>query len=279
MLPGAGNGCGIIFGTSCLSAPLGEYFSQEEGKWRIGGIKPLDFGGGFAPELAMEYVFAPAAPASVEVVGLAARFAVRRIYCVGRNYSEHAREMGNDPAQPPFFFSKPADALVANGARVAYPGATENLHFEAELVVAVGRAGAAISVADAPDHIWGYAVGIDLTRRDLQSAAKAAGRPWDMAKGFDNSAPCGALSPVRDVGHLREGAIRLHQNGELRQNGDIGEMIWPVADIVAQLSGLVALAPGDLIFTGTPAGVGPVVRGDRLEVEIVGLSGLAITIE
>ena len=213
------------------------------------------------------------------IAGSDDHFPVRRIYCVGQNYAAHAREMGSNPDQePPFFFSKPADALVADGATVPYPPGTDSLHHEAELVVAIGVGGAGIARDAALDHVWGYAVGNDLTRRDIQASAKKIGRPWDMAKGFDHSAPCGLLHPVSVTGHLTSGAISLTVNGETRQSSNLSDLIWPVADVVAYLSSLVALAPGDLIFTGTPEGVGPLVPGDQCVVEIEGLGQLTTQI-
>ncbi|GHF01876.1 fumarylacetoacetate (FAA) hydrolase [Aliiroseovarius zhejiangensis] len=220
----------------------------------------------------------PAQP-SLAIEGSDARFPVRRIYCVGQNYAAHAREMGSNPDQePPFFFSKPADALVADGTTVPYPPGTENLHHEAELVVAIGTGGTNIARDAALDHVWGYAVGNDLTRRDVQAAAKKIGRPWDMAKGFDHSAPCGPLHPVSAVGHPSSGRISLTVNGEPRQSSNLSDLIWPVADVISYLSSLVALAPGDLIFTGTPEGVGPLVPGDTCVVEIDGLGRLTTRI-
>lgn len=216
----------------------------------------------------------PAQPA-LPVIGSDDKFPVRRIYCVGQNYAAHAREMGSNPdREPPFFFSKPADALVADGATVPYPPATENLHYEAELVVAIGVGGAFISRDNALDHVFGYAVGNDLTRRDLQAAAKSAGKPWDLAKGFDQSAPCGAVHPVEKCGHFESGAIKLSVNDEIRQSSDMSDMIWPVPDVISYLSSMVTLAAGDLIFTGTPEGVGPLVEGDTSVVEIAGLGKL-----
>lgn len=221
------------------------------------------------------FILPPPATPSVPVAGDSRRFAVRRIYCVGRNYAEHAREMGHDPdREPPFFFSKPADALLTDGAALPYPPQTSDLHFEAELVVALSGGGRDIDPAKAQDLIWGYAAGNDFTRRDIQAAAKKLGRPWDMAKGFDLSAACGPLHPARDTGALNSGAIRLSVNGQVRQDSDLDQMIWPVADVIAHLSGLVELAAGDLIFTGTPAGVGAVVAGDVVRVEIDGLTAL-----
>lgn len=205
-------------------------------------------------------------------------FAVRRVFCVGQNYAAHAREMGADPSRaPPFFFTKPVDAIVPGGA-VPYPSATTNLHHEVELVVALGAGGRDVSVAAAPGLVFGYAVGLDLTRRDLQAAAKAAGRPWDMAKGFDASGPLGLIAPAARIGPLETGAISLTVNGAARQSGDLSDMIWSVAEIIAALSGLVALEAGDLIFTGTPEGVGPVVPGDRLAARIAGLPDLDVVI-
>jgi fumarylpyruvate hydrolase len=213
-------------------------------------------------------------PVTVAIAGSAARFPVRRIFCVGQNYADHVREMGGDPTRPaPFFFTKPADAVVASGAVLAFPSQTADLHHEVELVIALGHGGTNVAVADAPALVFGHAVGIDLTRRDLQAAAKQAGRPWDMAKGFDQSAPLGALSPGLPPA---SGAITLSVNGEQRQAGDLGQMIWNVAEIIAVLSTYVTLAGGDLIFTGTPAGVGPIHPGDRLQATLVGASPLAI---
>jgi fumarylpyruvate hydrolase len=218
-----------------------------------------------------EFVFEPPAQVAVPVAG-GQKFPVRRVFCVGRNYAAHAREMGSDPTrEPPFFFTKPADALVPGGAKTPYPSATANLHHEMELVVAVGRGGRDIAVADALGHVFGYAAGIDLTRRDLQDEAKATRRPWDMSKGFDASAPIGEIAPVSVAGHPAAGRIALKVNGVVRQEGDLADQIWPVPDIIAALSRLVALAPGDLIFTGTPDGVGPLRRGDLVEGEIAGV--------
>ena len=213
-------------------------------------------------------------PVTVAIAGSEARFPVRRIFCVGQNYADHVREMGGDPTRPaPFFFTKPADAVVASGAVLAFPSQTADLHHEVELVIALGRGGTNVAVADAPALVFGHAVGIDLTRRDLQAAAKQAGRPWDMAKGFDQSAPLGALSPgLPPAG----GAITLSVNGEQRQAGDLGQMIWNVAEIIAVLSTYVTLAGGDLIFTGTPAGVGPIHPGDRLRATLAGAPALEI---
>jgi fumarylpyruvate hydrolase len=221
-------------------------------------------------------VIAAPEPPSMAVEGTAARFPVRQIFCVGRNYAEHTREMGHDPrAEPPFFFQKPAYALVASGATIPYPPMTADLHHEAELVVAIGRPGRDIAEAAALAHVWGYAAGNDLTRRDLQAAAKAARRPWDMAKGFDRSAVTGSLRPGAAV---PAGRIRCRVDGAVRQEADLSDMIWGVPAIIAELSRFVALAPGDLIFTGTPAGVGPLRRGETCVVEVDGLSPAAVTL-
>lgn len=216
---------------------------------------------------------------ALPVAGTDATFPVRRIWCVGRNYAAHAREMGGDPdRQPPFFFSKPADAVVPGGGKVPYPPATANLHHEVELVAAIGRGGRDIAPSRALDHVFGYAVGIDFTRRDLQADAKANGRPWDMGKGFDASAPCGTVHPASRIGHPANGAIRLSVNGDKRQEGDLADMIWPVAETLAYLSSLVTVKAGDLLFTGTPSGVGPAVAGDRLTGHIEGVDDLAVEI-
>jgi len=227
----------------------------------------------------MTYAVPVPAQISVEVAGSSERFPVHRIYCVGRNYAAHAREMGMDPErEPPFFFSKPADAVVPNGAPVPYPPRTGNLHHEIELVVAIGTGGRDIPLAGALGHVFGYAVGNDLTRRDLQFAAREKGQPWDVAKGFDRSAPVTAIRRAAEVGHPERGRIWIEVNGEIRQQADLSEMIWRVPEIVAELSTLFDLAPGDLIFTGTPAGVGPVQRGDSLIGGIDGLETLRTTI-
>jgi fumarylpyruvate hydrolase len=227
----------------------------------------------------MNNVIPAPSQASVEVVGTTERFPVHRIYCVGRNYAAHAREMGMDPERdPPFFFSKPADAVVANGTPVAYPPRTANLHHEIELVVAIGTGGRDIPLASALEHVYGYAVGNDLTRRDLQFSAREQGRPWDVSKGFDGSAPVSAIRPSVEMGHPDRGAIWLEVNGETRQRADLAEMIWSVPEIVAELSSYFELRPGDLIFTGTPEGVGPLQRGDSLVGGIDGLETLRTTI-
>ncbi|MDB5474416.1 MAG: fumarylacetoacetate hydrolase family protein [Devosia sp.] len=224
-----------------------------------------------------DFLFEPPAPVSIPIArgGL---FAVRRVYCVGRNYAEHIREMGNDEREPPFFFAKPADAVVVGGAAMPYPPQTGDLQHEVELVVAIGRDGAGIAPGQALDHVYGYAVGLDMTRRDLQGAAKKAGRPWEMAKGFDHSAPIGTIEPASAIGHPGRGAITLRVNGDVRQQGDLAEQIWTVGEAIAHLSGLVTLRAGDLIMTGTPAGVGAVVRGDVLEGSIEGIGTVRTTI-
>ena len=203
-------------------------------------------------------------------------FPVRRILCVGRNYAAHRREMGGDERDPPFFFAKPADAIVPPGGRVAYPPRTADLHHEIELVVAIGAAGRDVPVEAALDLVYGYAVGVDLTRRDLQNAAKDKGQPWDASKGFDDSAPISAIR--RWTGPAPQGRIAISVNGAVKQDALVADMIWNVAEIVAEASKLWALAPGDLIYTGTPEGVGPLVRGDRVEGEVEGVGGLAFTV-
>lgn len=218
----------------------------------------------------------PPRPA-LSVVGAEALFPVRRIHCVGRNYADHAREMGGDPSrEPPFFFGKPSDTVVPGGGRIAYPPLTANLHHEVELVVALGGGGRDIPAERALDCIFGYAVGIDLTRRDLQARFKDKGQPWEMAKGFDQSAPVSALAPAARIGHPGSGAIWLAVNGVERQRGDLSQLTWSVAEVIAHLSTFVALAPGDLIFTGTPAGVGAIVPGDLVRCGIDGVGELEI---
>lgn len=226
----------------------------------------------------MAYVIEPPLQTSLPVIGTEARFPVRRVFCVGRNYAAHVREMGNDEREPPFFFTKPADALAPGGGTIAYPPQTADLHHEIELVILIGRGGADITPEAVPDHIWGAAVGVDLTRRDLQSEAKRMGRPWDMAKGFDQSAPIGDAVPLAAVPSLKAGRIWLAVNGTPRQDADLSEMIWPVNDHVATLSRFVALAPGDVVMTGTPAGVGPLAPGDTVTGGIDGLPDLHFTL-
>jgi fumarylpyruvate hydrolase len=225
----------------------------------------------------MAYVFTPEAIPAVPVAGTAAKFPVRRIYCVGQNYSDHVKEMGGDPKQnSPVFFSKPANAVVLDNQPVAYPQATDNLHYEVELVVALGAGGKAIDVADALNCVFGYAVGIDFTRRDLQAAAKQKGRPWDTAKGFDQSAPISAIVPVADVAHPEQARIRLAVNGDARQDASTAAMIWSVPEIISELSNYYELQAGDLIFTGTPSGVSAVNVGDQLLASIDGIGELRV---
>lgn len=227
----------------------------------------------------MSYVFTPAPIPTVPVKGHDDRFPVRRIFCVGRNYAEHAREMGFDPdREPPFFFTKPGDAIVMDGAEIPYPPITNNLHHEIELVVAINKAGQNIKEADALDHVYGYAVGLDMTRRDLQLSMRKIGRPWCWGKAFDNSAPIGEITPVAECGHLAAGSIWLDVNGVRRQEGDLNQLIWSVPEVIAYLTQSMAIAPGDLIMTGTPAGVGAVVAGDKLSGGIDGLGSLSISI-
>jgi fumarylpyruvate hydrolase len=225
-----------------------------------------------------EFVFVPPPIPSVKIAGTGQRFPVHRIYCVGRNYAEHAREMGSDPkVEPPVFFTKPADAIVPSGAAIPYPPRTENLHYEVELVVAIGGSGRNIAAGQAHGHIFGYAVGNDLTRRDLQGASKKKGLPWDTGKAFDASAPIAAIRPA-SLGHVERGRIWLSVNGETRQQSDVSEMIWGVPEIIAELSTLFELRAGDLIYTGTPAGVGPLEPGDQIECGVEGLEILRNTI-
>jgi len=225
------------------------------------------------------YVFTPPSIPSVAVADAEERFPLRRVFCVGRNYAAHAREMGADPSrEAPTFFSKPNDAVVPASGVLPYPSLTHDLHHEVELVVALAGGGTDIPAERALDLVWGYGVGLDLTRRDLQSAAKDARLPWDMAKGFDASAPCSPLLPVARTGHPQQGRIWLEVNGEVRQQGNLDEMIYPVAHVIAHLSRFVALAPGDLIFTGTPSGVGPLQRGDRVRGGVDGVTEFSLTI-
>jgi fumarylpyruvate hydrolase len=225
------------------------------------------------------FVITPPAIPSAGVKGSSERFPIRRVFCVGRNYAAHAREMGNDPSrEPPFFFSKPADAVVVASGTVPYPPLTSDLHHEVEMVVAIGKGGSNIDAGQALELVWGYGVGLDLTRRDLQAEAKKLSRPWDWAKGFDASAVCSDLVPVSAAGHPTQSAIWLKNNGEMRQQGRLDEMIWPVADVIAAISRSVALAPGDLIYTGTPAGVGALQPGDKITAGVDGLIEVAFEI-
>jgi len=225
------------------------------------------------------YVFAPQEQPSVAVRGSSARYAVSRIYCVGRNYAAHAREMGGNPdREPPFYFTKPANALVPSGSTVAYPPGTKNYHYEMELVIAIGKPAFRVAVEDALDAVWGYAAGLDMTRRDLQAEAKAAGRPWDLAKGFEQSAVITELVPAATLGHPGKGRIALSVNGTVKQQSDLADMIWSVPEIVANLSQFYHLQPGDLIYTGTPEGVGAVQAGDLITGEIEGLDALSLKV-
>ena len=225
------------------------------------------------------YVITPAAETLIPVVGSDARFPVRRIYCVGRNYAEHAREMGSDPnREPPFFFSKPRDAIVAQGGDVPFPPATTNLQHEVELVVAIGQGGAEIPEAEALSHVYGYATGIDFTRRDLQTQAREKCHPWELGKGMDFGAPISAIAPASNLTPAADAHIWLKVNGETRQTSRLSQMTWNVAEIINRLSHFFALAPGDLIYTGTPGGVSTVVRGDVMTCGIDGLPDLTVTL-
>ena len=232
--------------------------------------------------MASEYVFPPAPVVSIPVVGTGARFPVHRIYCVGRNYEDHAKEMGFTGREPPFFFMKPADALVAVDAgqtgTMAYPTLTKNLHHEIELVVAIGTGGKNIAAADAHKHIYGYAVGLDMTRRDLQNDMKKQGRPWDIGKSFEQSAPIGPIVPVAQAGDAEKAEISLQVNGTDRQRSTVAKLIWNVAETIEHLSAAWELQPGDLIFTGTPEGVAAVGRGDVLKAEVSGVGSLQVTL-
>lgn len=226
-----------------------------------------------------EYVFTPPAVTSVAIADETARFPVRRIFCVGRNYEAHAREMGRDPSrEAPFFFTKPADAIIADGSVVPYPPETTNFHYEMELVVAIGRAGFQIPLAQARDYIFGYAAGNDLTRRDLQLDAREKGRPWDWGKAFDDSAVIAPLRRASDIGHPTKGRIWLAVNGEVKQDQDIADLIWDVEEIVSILSHSMRIQPGDLIYTGTPAGVGALQVGDEVTGGVEGVGSHHITI-
>jgi len=225
------------------------------------------------------YAFAPAPVPALAVEGSDLLFPVHRIYCVGRNFADHAIEMGHDPdKEPPFFFQKNPDTLVRPEEGFAYPPASRDVHYEVELVVALGKGGSDIPLAEALDCVYGYAVGLDMTRRDLQAEAKKLGRPWEVAKAFERAAPCGPVHPVAGIGHPAKGAIRLDVNGQRRQDGNLDQMIWKVPEMIAYLSRLFTLAPGDLIFSGTPAGVGPVGRGDVMHAHIDGLGGITVPV-
>ncbi|MCS0588848.1 fumarylacetoacetate hydrolase family protein [Massilia norwichensis] len=225
------------------------------------------------------FAITPPDTPALAIAGSDQTFPLRRVFCVGRNYAAHAREMGADPdREPPFFFTKPADAVVPASGTLPYPPATKDLHHEVELVVALKEGGADIAPEQALDKVWGYAVGLDLTRRDLQAVAKKDGRPWDMAKGFDASAPCSPLQSVSMTGHPQGCRIWLEVNGQLKQEGKLNEMIWPVADVIAYLSRFVTLAPGDLIFTGTPAGVDALQPGDHVRGGVDGVTTFELTV-
>lgn len=224
------------------------------------------------------FVFDAPPQASLAVAGRDARFPIRRVFCVGRNYEAHVVEMGNDTREPPFFFTKPADAVVEAPCTIPYPSLTEDLHHEIELVVAIGKGGSDIAEDAVMDHIWGASVGIDLTRRDLQAAARKAGRPWDWAKAFDRSAPIAPIRPMDEVASVERGRIWLSVNGTLRQEADLGDMIWSVREHIAELSRGVALAPGDLVMTGTPAGVAALVPGDIVTGGVDGIAELDVRI-
>lgn len=225
-----------------------------------------------------QYVVPATARPSLPVAGSHARFPVRRIYCVGRNYLEHIRELGNDEKQPPIFFTKPADTIVQDGSTIAYASVTQNFHYELELAVALQSGGYNIAEADALSHIYGYAVALDMTRRDIQKQLSSKGNPWDVAKGFDQSCPVGTVHPVSAVGHFSAGKIQLKVNGEVKQDSDLSLMIWNVPQIIAELSRYFELHAGDLILTGTPAGVGPVVPGDVMVGSIDRLGSLTISV-
>lgn len=216
---------------------------------------------------------------TLPITGEDAAFPVNRVFCVGRNYAAHAREMGHDPdREPPFFFMKPATSIVPGGGRFPYPGGTSDVHHEMELVVALGKGGVDIPESDALDHVWGYAVGIDMTRRDLQGQAKDMGRPWEIGKAFDHAAPCSAVQPASRIGHPQRGRIWLAVNGTTRQDGDLAQMIWKVPETIAFLSTLFSLRTGDLIMTGTPAGVAAIERGDRLEGGVDGVGEIVVDV-
>lgn len=226
----------------------------------------------------MAFVLPVPDPVTVPVAGTDDLFPVRRIFCVGRNYEAHAREMGLEEREPPFFFAKFAEAIRPNGATLPYPPLTEDFHHEGELVVAIGKGGRDIAVADATAHVFGYAAGLDMTRRDVQWAAKKAGKPWDMGKNFAGAAPIATIHPIAQTGPLERGALVLTVNGAVRQQGDLADMIWSIPETIAHLSRYGALEAGDLIYTGTPAGVGPVLPGDRIDLRIDGLTPLSVVI-
>jgi fumarylpyruvate hydrolase len=225
-----------------------------------------------------KYVIPAPQQPTLPVAGSDKVFPVRRIWCVGRNYVEHIREMGQDERLPPFYFAKFADMIVPDGGTVPYPSLTKDMHHEVELVVALKSGGRNIKVDKALDTIWGYGVGIDLTRRDLQIASRNQQRPWEIGKAFDASAPCGPLRPASEIGHPAKGRITLKCNGKIRQDGDLEQMIWNTPEIIANLSEMVELVAGDIIMTGTPSGVAATVAGDKLECEVDGVGKLTVTI-
>ena len=226
----------------------------------------------------MSFVIPAPPPTSVEVTGTDDRFPVRRIYCIGRNYLAHRKEMGHDDRKPPFYFQKPADALLETGGEFPYPSQSENVHFEIELVVAIAKGGVNISIEDALDQVYGYGLGIDMTRRDIQSKAKQDGKPWESAKSFDHSAPISPIRPASEIGHPDSGRIWLAVNGEVRQDSDLNLQIWNVQEGISHLSKLYQVAPGDLIYTGTPDGVGPINPGDLITAGIDGIGELEIKV-
>ena len=227
----------------------------------------------------MAYVITPPTIPTVPVRGSDALFPIHRIYCVGRNYAAHAREMGYDPdREPPFFFQKNPDTIVPNGGNFPYPDKSKDVHFEMELVIALSKGGKDIAEADAMDCVYGYALGLDMTRRDLQGVAKKAGRPWEVGKAFENSAPCGEIVPADQVSGLENARIWLDVNGETRQDGNINQLIWNIRETISYLSGLFTLAPGDLIYSGTPAGVGAIVKGDVMKGSVEGIGSLTINV-
>lgn len=230
----------------------------------------------------MSYLFEPTPVCSLDIKNREEKYPIHRIYCVGRNYVAHAKEMGMEPGDPtresPFYFLKPNDALVPNGGKVPYPSHTKDFHFEIELVVAIGTECFEVSVEDALDMVFGYGVGIDLTRRDLQALARETGRPWDTGKAVDYSAPCSAIVPVSDMGHPDPSRIWLSVNGETKQDSDTGKLIWSVAEVISDLSRLYTLKPGDLIFTGTPEGVGAINVGDKVDGGVDGIADISIEV-
>ena len=245
------------------------------GQRQLGPKAPSQMHKGQTEEHGMSYVISPPELVTLPVRGNSAAFPVHRVYCVGRNYAAHAIEMGHDPDRDdPFFFQKNPDNLVINGGDFPYPDKSNDVHHEIEMVVALKEGGRNIPVEEALDHVWGYGVALDMTRRDLQGQQKKTGRPWEIGKAFDHSAPCSELVPASEIGHPDSGAVWLKINGELRQEGDLNQLIWKVPEMISFLSGLFTLAPGDLILSGTPAGVGPVQRGDVLEGHIEGVGDL-----